>query len=104
MIKVVNESSTRDSIELKFNSIKDMLNYINDDEILDEWDDNDSEVYLRIVDKNTVTTSISIGVDRFSPGNDVQATITIGKKTYGPKIFDRYYEVVKWIKSVFNKI
>jgi len=102
MIKVINETSSRDSIELKFDSIDDMFDYIdnNKDVIYDEWDDNDSDIYLRVVDDNGVVTTVSASIDKFSPKTDIEATITIGKDTYGPKYFDSYPDIIEWSREL----
>lgn len=102
MIRVYDESSSRDGVEIKFDSVEDMLGWISDPVKRSEFDDNDSEVYLRVVDSETVTSSISIGVNRFSPENELKATVTIGKETHGPKYFKNYDEAFEWVESVFE--
>lgn len=100
MIEVINESESYDSEELKFDTLEDVLNYINDDSLIDKWNEDNTEVYIRSLNDDGSMYTISIGLsDYLNSTPEVCSTFVVDNKTLGPKYFDSYFDAVDWMKE-----
>ena len=102
MIKVLKESESYDSKEFKFDSLKDVYSYLNNDSVIDKWEDDNTEIYIRSLNKNKDNSyySILIGLsDYMSALPEVMVSFYKDNSVYGPEYFDDYYQAVDWIKN-----
>lgn len=102
MIKVLKESESYNSKEFKFDSLKDVYTYLNDDSVVDKWEDDNKEIYIRSLNRNKDNSyySILIGLsDYMSALPEVTVSFYKDNSVYGPEHFDDYYQAVDWIKN-----
>lgn len=98
LIKVMTESNSYDSEELKFDTIEDLILYLNDNSIISKWNEDNEEVNLRSLNNDNSMYTVSIGLSDYMDSiPNIKVVISIDNKSIESEYFDDYFEAVSWI-------